>query len=545
MTLLQHHVLALSLTAVTTFGVGLLVFLTEPKRRLNQIFALYTLAISGWAIEEALLVGASTQATANLVWRYIGWQFVFFIGPTFLHTAVLSTEESRKTPRRILAIGYVMSTIFLILQFIDPTLLTQPPRPIGYVRFHHQVAPLGIVVPLTFFILVNVALWTLWRGYRHGTGQRKTQMKYLFWASVIGYLGGSPSWCFVFGFHLPLLSPFGLYGVSCYSLAMTYAVFQHKLFDVNLVIRKSLVYSLLVTVLTVGYFGLVYAAEWLFRERLGYQSVWFSLAAFALMALLFQPLKVGIQRLIDWFFFRAPHEAVVRRMERLEQEVRHADKLKAISTLAAGMAHEIKNPLTSIKTFASFLPEKGTDPEFQQKFQRIVTQEVDKIDRIVRGLLDFAKPAQPNLASTRASKLLDETLDVLSNECLTRRVEVRRAYTTEDIIQADPQQLRQVFLNLFLNSLEAMNGHGGRLVVSTARQDRSLTVTIADSGCGISKEQLTHIFDPFFTTKSSGTGLGLSIVHGIIKEHRGTIAFDSDGHSGACCTMTFPLGRQK
>jgi len=280
--------------------------------------------------------------------------------------------------------------------------------------------------------------------------------------------------------------------------------------------------------------------EWLFRTTFGYHSVWLSLAAFALMALFFQPLKLGIQRVVDRLFFRAPHEEIVRRMERLEEEVRHAEKLKAVSTLAAGLAHEIKNPLSSLKTFAAYLPEKGADPAFQQKFQRIVTQEVDKIDRIVRELLDFAKPAPPQLQPVQVSHLLDETLDFLNSETLKHRVEVERSYDANGSIHGDPQQLRQVFLNLFLNSLEAMEG-GGKLSVSTAAQNGHLNVTIEYTGKGIPKEHHGHLFDPFFTTKPNGTGLGLSIVQSIVKEHQGTITIHSTPQHGATCTLTFPL----
>jgi signal transduction histidine kinase len=512
-----------------------------PHRRLNQIFGLYTLAITGWALEEAFLVGASTQAIANIIWP-IGWSFVLFIAPTFLHTALLCTEAKDKTSKYLLITGYFTSAIFFILQWVYPMLLTGPPRPVGYTRFHHAVTPLGVILPLTFLVFVNVALWRLWRGgYKEATGQRKTQLKYLFWSSVIGYLGGSPSWFFTFGFHLPFISPFGIYGVPCYSLAMAYAIFQHRLFDVNLVIRKSLVYSLIVSILTMGYFGSIYVIERVWQVSFGYRSLWFSIVVFAIMTVLFQPLKVGIQRFVDLLFFRAPHEELVKRMERLEQEVRQADKLRAVSTLATGMAHEIKNPLTSIKTFTSYLSERGSDPAFQQKFQQVVTQEVDRIDQIVRRLLEFAKPAPPQLEPTTVSRLLDETLDFLTSEALRRRVEIERAYEDTGAIEADPQQLKQAFLNLFLNSLEAMNGSGGTLAVATGRNGSRLTVTIRDTGQGIPKEHLGRIFDPFFTTKSHGTGLGLSIVQGIITEHHGTITFASDPNHGTTCTLTFPL----
>ncbi len=541
MTLLQHHILALTLTAITTFGLGLLVFLADPKRRLNQIFGLYSLAITGWAVCEIFTFTASSQSVANLWAYYFAWPSVILIAPTFLHSVFLSIGEEDRTTRTALRISYVLSLIFLALHFFFHGFLTKDPQPsTGYEHFHQALSVFGGIIPFTFLILVNVALWKLWRSYSQATGQRKMQLKYLFWASVVGYVGGSPDWCLVYGIHLPFINPFGLYGVPCYSIATTYAVLHHRLFNVHLVIRKSLVYSLLITSLTVGYFGLVYSVEWLFRTTFGYQSVWLSLAAFALMALFFQPLKLGIQRIVDRLFFHAPHEELARRMERLEQEVRQAEKLKAVSTLAAGLAHEIKNPLSSLKTFATYLPEKGADPAFQQKFQRIVTQEVDKIDRIVRELLDFAKPAPLQLQPVQVSHLLDETLDFLNSETLKHRIEVERSYDANGSIRGDPQQLRQVFLNLFLNSLEAMDG-GGKLSVSTVVRNGHLTVAIEDTGKGISKEHLSHLFDPFFTTKPNGTGLGLSVVHGIITEHRGTITLDSHPGRGTTVKIELPL----
>jgi len=377
-------------------------------------------------------------------------------------------------------------------------------------------------------------------GYRQAQGRKRKHLQFTFFAMATGFIGGTSVLAPMFGIQL---YPYGNFSIPIYALIITYAILRHQLTDIRIVIKKSLIYSLVVTALTAGYFGLIYGVERVVQTTFGYQSVWLSLSAFALMALVFQPLKLGIQRLVDRLFFHAPHEELVRRMERLEQEVRQAEKLKAVSTLAAGLAHEIKNPLTSIKTFTTYLLEKGTDPEFQRKFQRIVTHEVDKIDHIVHQLLDFAKPAPPKLEAVQTSRLLDETLDFLSNDCLKRRIAVERRYGSEVTIQGDSQQLRQVFLNLFLNSLEAMDGTGGTLSVATARKGSHLAVTIADTGPGIPKEHLPHLFDPFFTTKPRGTGLGLAVVQGIIQEHRGTITIDSHPGEGTRVRIEFPTER--
>jgi signal transduction histidine kinase len=540
MSFLHHHILALVLAAITTFGLGVFVFLTEPTRRPNQIFGFYSLVISWWALTEAIVFGAPAQSIASL-WAYIEWPGVILIAPAFLHTVWILTQQEGRTAKLVLRAAYLSSAVLIGLHLFFPGLVTAPPRPLAYIPFANNAnTPLGWLLPLAFVIFVNIGFWQLARSYRKATGPRKIQLKYLFWASVVGYLGGSPNWFLSFGLHVPFVSPFGIYAVPCYSIAMTYAVLRHRFFNVRLVIRRSLVYSLLITGLTVGYFALVYVVERLFQTAFGYRSVWLSLAAFSVMALVFQPLKSGIQRLVDRLIFRVPREELVRRLERYEVEVRQTERFKAVATLAAGMAHEIKNPLATLKTFSVFLPERFGKPEFQQTFQRLIPKEVDKIDRIVRGLLDFAKPAPPCLQPASLSQILDDMLDLLTNDCLRRRVKVERTYEASDLIQADPQQLRQVFLNLLLNSLDAMDGHGGTLGVSTARRDGYLTATIADPGTGIPPEHLARLGEPFFTTKPTGTGLGLAIVQSIVKEHRGTVTFASRSGEGTRCTLRFP-----
>ena len=158
----------------------------------------------------------------------------------------------------------------------------------------------------------------------------------------------------------------------------------------------------------------------------------------------------------------------------------------------------------------------------------------------MRRLLDFAKPAPLGIEPVWICRLLDETLEFLSSECLRQGVEVERSYVSQEILLADPQQLRQVFLNLFLNSLEAME-RSGLLSVSTNQHGDTLTVMIKDTGSGISKDHLDRIFEPFFTTKSQGTGLGLSVVKNILAEHSATIHLESDGKTGTCCTVKFPI----
>ena len=541
MTLLQHHVLALSLTATTTFGLGLLVFLAEPKRRLNQIFGLYSLAIAWWAVSESFLACAPNQSIANF-WSYFHWIGVTPIAPTFIHTVLLSIGESGRKAKRLLLFSYGVSGTLLLLHLLFPQVLLARPRPIGYALFFEKINPVGLVVPFIFFTLVSIGLWKLWCAYQKATGQRKTQMKYLFWSSAVGYVGGSFDWAFVFGFYIPFFDPFGIYCVPLYSIATTYAVLQHKLFDVHLVIRKSLVYSLLITLLTAGYFGLVYGIERISQITFGYRSPWVSLTAFALMTLLFQPLKVWIQGLVDWLIFRVPQEELVKRMERLEQEARQTEKLRTVATLAAGLSHELRNPLQLIRTYAEILPERFADLEFQKKCSTIFLAESARIIDLLNQLMDFAKPKLPSFKEIEPEKIIGSTLDMLNDEFSKHQVELEKQFNANEVhIQADSNQIRQIVLNLVINALEAVGPHS-KVTVSTSQMDGWFTLEVSDTGPGIDPKILPTLFEPFTTTKPSGNGLGLSIVHSIVREHRGKLSVQSQPGQGTTFTIKFPLG---
>lgn len=241
-------------------------------------------------------------------------------------------------------------------------------------------------------------------------------------------------------------------------------------------------------------------------------------------------------------FSKKTRETLARENERLKEEIRRTDRLRAVATLAAGMAHEIKNPLTSIKTFTEYLDVKFDDKDFRDKFKRIVGSEVDRINTIVGNLLDFAKPRPLSQRRVNVNKLLEETLALLSNDFIRRKIDVIRGYGPKatDTIKADPNRLKQAFLNLFLNAMDAMKT-GGKLVVEMDKtKDGSLQITIEDTGKGISEETLSHIFDPFYSSKETGTGLGLSIVHGIIKEHGGQITCESETEKGTRFIITLP-----
>jgi signal transduction histidine kinase len=232
---------------------------------------------------------------------------------------------------------------------------------------------------------------------------------------------------------------------------------------------------------------------------------------------------------------RSYHELTTtnERLQLAYERLLKQERLAAAGQFATGMAHEIKNPLSAIKTFAEYLPEKYRDRAFREKFFKIVQSEIDRINTIVKELLEFAKPAPLQAQPVRVSQVLDETLTLLSNQTLKHGVEVQRAFLENGLtIHADPKQLKQMLLNLLLNSLEAMP-HGGRLTLATSLQDERLLLTVMmDTGCGIPDEYQAKLFDPFFTTKERGIGLGLVVVKGVVERHGGSMVIRSRPGAG-------------
>ncbi len=217
------------------------------------------------------------------------------------------------------------------------------------------------------------------------------------------------------------------------------------------------------------------------------------------------------------------------------------ERLAAAGQFATGVAHEIKNPLSAIKTFAQYLPEKYNDPAFREKFFRIVQSEIDRINQIVNDLSDFAKPSPPQLQPVRLRDVVEDTISLLSDQCLKHGIEVHNHLSGDGAtVQADPQQLKQVVLNLALNSLDAMP-QGGRLEVRTASDQGWVTLRISDTGAGIPIHEQHKIWDPFFTTKERGMGLGLAMVRGIVERHGGRITLSSALGKGTSVEVVLPV----
>jgi signal transduction histidine kinase len=233
------------------------------------------------------------------------------------------------------------------------------------------------------------------------------------------------------------------------------------------------------------------------------------------------------------------------RVKQLEGEKRRAERLASIGAFASGLAHEIKNPLVAIKTFAELLPERFAEEEFRNDFAKVVVREIERIDELVARLRGLEAPSAQRLLPLDLRQPIDETLSLLRGQLEQTQTTVTLSYKTDaPNIVGDFGQLKQLFLNLFVNALEAM-GTGGQLSVTLRQTDtfdgQKLIVEIADTGPGIPDHLLSRIFDPFVTTKAQGSGLGLSICRGIADSHGATIrAQNNQASRGSILTIEFP-----
>jgi len=239
--------------------------------------------------------------------------------------------------------------------------------------------------------------------------------------------------------------------------------------------------------------------------------------------------------------------AVEQRERDLEQAARsqidRSEKLASVGRLAAGIAHEVNNPLTGVLTFAHLMREKPDLGEKERERLDVIIRETTRVREIVRGLLDFAREAPSNQARLDVTEVLRQSIQLIRSQKALQhiRIEEHLAAPGTEIV-GDRNRLLQVFLNLALNACEAMQ-KGGTLTVSTSAAEERLVVSFEDTGCGIPPEHLDHIFDPFFTTKSvgSGTGLGLSVSYGIVEQHGGRLEVHSLPGEGTRFDVFLPM----
>ena len=229
-----------------------------------------------------------------------------------------------------------------------------------------------------------------------------------------------------------------------------------------------------------------------------------------------------------------------------------AHRLRSMETIAAGFAHEIRNPLTSIKTFIQLAPQRKDDPEFNGYFYRVAADDVARIERLIQEILDYSRSREPDFKKEDLNDIVASSLYFIELNAYRNAMVIEKEFATDlPRVTLDRQQIKQVLLNLFLNAMDAMQTPGSRLQVKTHRimkpdEEEWVQIEVADSGTGIPPINLERIFDPFYSTKHQstdreGTGLGLTIVHQIVQDHHGYIDVSSQPGTGTTFFVNLPV----
>jgi two-component system, NtrC family, sensor kinase len=234
-------------------------------------------------------------------------------------------------------------------------------------------------------------------------------------------------------------------------------------------------------------------------------------------------------------------------LQQVQDQLVRAGKMAAIGELAAGVAHEINNPLTGVLTFSSLMLKKVDENHPWKKDLENIVQQTTRCRNIVRGLLDFARQRKPDKKEWDIHLLLENTLNLVDKQAPFQNIKIVKEFRTGvPMLFVDGDQIQQVFMNIVLNAADAMGGNGGTLTIKTDLSDGMTQVSFTDTGCGMSQEHLSKLFAPFFTTKETGkgTGLGLAISYGIVQSHGGDIEVESEVGKGSTFRVKLPVEKQ-
>jgi signal transduction histidine kinase len=228
--------------------------------------------------------------------------------------------------------------------------------------------------------------------------------------------------------------------------------------------------------------------------------------------------------------------------KRMEEELRRADRLRSLGELSAGVAHEIRNPLTGIATTAQVLKEKLVGDKEKEKYLKVILEEIARLDNIIKNLLDFARPDSPHPTELSLSSLIENALGLLTDTAREKRVSLHfESGLVDDRCLLDGDQIKQVILNIVLNGIQACSGGGiANVYVREAADPAFVEIELADTGSGIPDEIADKLYNPFFTTRSEGIGMGLSISRKIIENHGGRIYHRSSLGTGTSFFIELP-----
>ncbi|HEX8736731.1 MAG TPA: ATP-binding protein [Pyrinomonadaceae bacterium] len=575
------HLFALFLLVL----LGFYVFVANPRSRAHQTFAAFIAFLALWTIKDLVFWDFHNQNTSAGWWAASSFIISLLMQCSLVVFAWVFPENAR-TPRRKAAVLFAPGLVLIPAAAFG--LLWHR---VGFVggRFEIDLAPLAYAFVIYVYAVFAYGAWLLLRKYRKYRGTQKgQQVGAILWAlGVTGVLKTLANIVLpYFGSYdfLPISSLFVLPGVLIYA----YAISNFKLFSLQTALDQfrlfPITYKIALSIATVAIISFIAfqipIVFWAFQDGMSFEA-WRKYLVFSVVSALvpnlllvllivrtisrpLQRITVAAVRVTNGEYgteidMRRSNDEIgllaesfnemsrkmaddIEQMKKLNEQLTRTEKLAAMGTLAAGVAHEVNNPLASISSLIQMLQRReNLDAETKEKLKLISTQ-ITRITQVTRDMMDFARARPAAKSAVDVNAILQTSLRLASFDKAFQHLNLKTDLN-ENLpkVFADGDQLEQVFLNLLLNARDAMP-EGGELSVETFRSDGSIAVRIADSGVGIEEKNLKKIFDPFFSTKPTGegTGLGLAVCYGIVTAHNGKIEVESDGDGGTSFLITLP-----
>lgn len=518
-------------TSILSFAMAVFVLFKAPDRKITLLWAATCFSIALWSFGFGMMVRSQTFSDCIFWQKWFLYVGAIFIPVFYLHFVTLLTGVDGEWS---LPLSYSGALVFLVLNFSGYLATAKVKPPFNF--YTDAIFPMYHAYTGFFLILAGYAHWLLFKRLRTAEGALRNQIQYVFLGTSIGFLGGAMTFPLSFNIHI---FPIGTYLVSFYLVAVTYAIYKHQLMDINVVLRKSVVYSVMTAILTAIYLVVITQGTHLIQAVFGASTIAISIIAACLITAIFLPLRNWVQAFVDRYFF---HSWSDREMVR---------------EVAAGFSHELKSPLAGLSMQAQLALADLEDvedgrlslqealPKIKQGLHYLVTQSLDAARRIeaVRGV---AEPSGRQTGPVDVSSVLDSGLATLGSRLDHAEVSVRKELPLNlPAVRSNEKQLEIVFINLMKNALEAMecvkSDQPHMLSIRGFEQNGFVLISIKDTGAGITYKDVDRIFDPYFTTKGHrGTGMGLYLSQQIIKAHRGSIEVKSEEGKGTEFIVRLP-----
>lgn len=584
-TIIQMLVLLHLFALFLLVWLGFYVFVQSPRSRANQTFAAFISFLAIWTIKDLILWNFHGENESASWWAAASFIIALLMQCSLVVFAWVFPENLR-TPRKKAAILFAPSLILIPAALFG--LLWQKVAFING-KFIIDLAPLAyifVVYVYAVFVYGAVVLFNKYRKYR-GT-QESQQVGAILWALVItGVLKTLANIAFpFFGIYdlLPYSAIFVLPGVLIYAYAISnFKLFslenafdQFRLFPITYKVALSIA-SVAIISFTLFQIPIVYVS---FQNGLDFEA-WRKYLVFSVISALVPNLLLVllVVRTISRPLQRITLAAVrvtegnygtevegrqsndeigllatsfnemsrkmandIEQLKNLNEQLTRTEKLAAMGTLAAGVAHEVNNPLASISSLIQLMQAKQNLDESTEENLRLIQTQIQRITQVTKDMMDFARVRPAAKSLININDISDTALRLASFDKSFQRLQLTKDYAVDlPKILVDSDQLQQVFLNIFLNARDAMP-NGGELSIKTSNGDNSIKVEISDNGIGIDENSAKQIFDPFFTTKPTGkgTGLGLAVCYGIITAHGGKIEVSNNNDHGTKFIIQLP-----